>query len=372
MAKLKPPSTHALKTLALPIGMGVLFFGFWFIVANVYATPGSIYHLFCLLAAAMGAVLTFFYISQNIDPKQKDRKFIGLWSVLVVGLVLPTLFLVMDWVRSPASAASVATPPPVLAAAGQLPQAEAPVGPTVVPVALLKDQFLKVPLDDWGWQVSPNELDIEFDRQVKGELYKMNLTYMTHLKQRIAEGYTSSAILEYLSPRTHKWEYVRNEYLPIPILDGATDLLYQSANPRVSLERHRHITVHAELVPPKEALVLQTERVIPDGKAMFWGPVWREIHGRKVSWDMKIVIRDAAGHKLPVHAFTQAPPVVGFCLPGESVLRKQYAAHFYASEAWDTVEFHHLSPQVNDGHVLVIQIPPGFGDCFVRVNLRLK
>jgi hypothetical protein len=231
----------------------------------------------------------------------------------------------------------------------------------------IKRAFLRTPLDQNGWDISPTELNhYRFDLTQPRRKIVLNVSFMDRALVNIISGKANWVVSEIRAAPNQTWRWLRetNDFR----LDGTDNALeIQRAN---TYERDKgpEIGLYVLTKPPVDAVVMSTHSVANEGCVTPWGPVFTKLEGEALTWECRVMFFDREGNHRSEIEFSKHPPSVHFTrdpLAQEKELEDKTDCY-----AW-LQTFTHGSKSVTDGKTLCIEIPKGFGDSVVWVSFRV-
>jgi hypothetical protein len=257
-------------------------------------------------------------------------------------------------------------------------KADGPKGKSTLPTRgvdelrpAIKRAFLRRPLDENGWDISPTELNhYVFDLSKSEPAIIMNLSFMDQLKMNVVSAGADSLRCELRGDPQQEWQLLRRQNsLGINSTDTALEI---QRMPRYQAEPLSHpgskVAFHILASPPKDAVVIGTQSELPEGKLTLWGPVFTELEDCRLSWECRVLFFGREGKHRPETDFSKHPPKVRFIRsPTAQPSASDHGTDCYSWKQTFTSE----SQGVEDGKTLAIEIPAGLGDSVVWVSFPI-
>ncbi len=307
--------------------------------------------------------------SGTTSPRRAAWFIINLWQVLlgiagtiaalmVLLVVSAALIGLIDLLFIPDEPVSATSTPLPAAARLTLDEREA-----------LQNDLLAIPLTDYEWTVSPQEVNLTFDRSNLDWQYVLNLTYMDKLSSSITSGRTNVSTVAYHGTNGESWEYVRpNETNAVS--KSAHTLHIRPTNRFAARGSDQFVGLFFQLHPPHDgSTVLRTETTIARDESRPWGIIRTKWADQPLQWEISAMFCHAGGGLIEPSVLQKTPILIGWVhVPGEPLTDKNSVMGTSS-----VVKFNNNSPLVDDLMVLKIHVPATFpSDVFARVNVRIE
>lgn len=227
------------------------------------------------------------------------------------------------------------------------------------------------------WTESATQARSSIELRDASEKFLLNFGFMQGYTARRTLGSPHFSTLVFNTGIDKGFEYLRPHLPNVSLRDTSANVGW--ITPAEGWQRDPvdpvtgyYFELHAP--PPREAVVLRTERTVAEGTTAPWGRVGTHApNGRPLAVEMQLIIlhQDAQGvlRRAPHALFDKAPPL--FALTAATDLERVPKKDTFLIQEEVTPLPPEFLQSAGDGKRLLIRIAEGFGRAYVFVNVRI-